>query len=190
AEEERGVLVLESEAREEAEEEPELLGAALKDHDGDVGHRHPEEWLEDVHGEVVADGEEERRDEHRQAGEELREEPAAEAPSHRAGERDEGGRREEREDPHREERRAEVASDPGVDGDERRLVDVAPVEVLAAREEVELVAEEAVLADAGEVHGGRERAHRAEENVGVSSHASEVRYGASRVLHRKLAVGG
>ena len=131
----------------------------------------------------MAGGDEERRDERRQAGEELREEPAAEAPRHRAGERDEGRRGEHRQDPHGQRRGAEVAGDPGVDGDERRLIDVAPVEVLPAGEEVELVAEETVLADADEVRGRGQRGHPAEKNVGVSSHSDEVRCAPSRVLH-------
>ena len=160
------VLVLQAEAGEKAEPQPQLLVAGPDDADEDVRAPRPEQRLECVHREEVVHHDVDEGERARDGREAHREPPAAHLAGQEAGQEDEGGAGEGRGEPHREERGAErVPDEPGHDGDERRLIHVAPVEVLAAGHEVQLVAEVPVAGGAGEVQQQlrrRDREHDAE----------------------------
>src|SRR5205085_9295929 len=88
----------------------------------------------------------------------LRESRCAEASRDCAGEEHERGVGERGNDANGEERCAEsVSNEPGEKADERRLIDVTPIEMLTAGEVVKLVAKVAVLRDADEMNENGER---------------------------------
>ena len=147
------VLVLQAEPGDEAEPEPQPLVAGLHDADDHVRAARPEQGLEGVHREEVVHHDVDAGQRARHGREAHREAPAAHLPREEAGEQDERRAGEGRGQPRREERGAErVPDEPGHHGDERGLVHVAPVEVLAAGHEVQLVAEVPVARRGGEVH--------------------------------------
>src|SRR5205085_7221798 len=118
----------------------------------------PKQRLEDVHRQEVSEGEIERGDHGAERGERLRESRCAEASRDCAGEEHERGVGERGNDANGEERCAEsVSNEPGEKADERRLIDVTPIEMLTAGEVVKLVAKVAVLRDADEMNENGER---------------------------------
>ena len=130
-----------------APEEPELracgLGAKLEDEGEESGH--PEEGFEGVHGEVAIDGEVDGEDEDAGEGECLGGTTSTEGPAEHSGEKDAGGAGEGGEETDAEERLAEEQeTEAGLEGHDGAVVDVAPGEMAAAGDVVELVAEVAV----------------------------------------------
>jgi hypothetical protein len=113
---------------------------------------HPEEGLEAVHGQHAGEGGEYRRDQRGHRRRHLRRAPAAELPGHPSGEEDQQGASEGRKEADGEERIAESpAPERGDRRDQRRVIDIAPRQVLAAGDEVQLVDPVAVAPAEGEM---------------------------------------
>ena len=115
-------------------------------------HEQPEKRLERVHRKEAVEGEIRGRPENRAGREKLAVALGAQFAREDAGEKNDRCAREHGKQADRNERIAEgVALEPRDERDQRRLVDVAPGEVLAASHVVELVAKEAVARDAREL---------------------------------------
>ena len=145
-------------------DEPQPLVAGLDDPHDHVRAPRPEQRLERVHREEVVHHDVDEGEGARQGGEAHREASAAHLARQEARQQDERRSGEGRGEPHREERGAErVADEPRHRGDERRLVHVAPVEVLAAGQEVQLVAEVPVAGGGREVQQQLRRRDREDD---------------------------
>ena len=145
-EEHRGVLVHQAESRQGPEDEPQPRVAAPHDPDQGPHAAHPEQGLEGVHGEDAVGAQVDGRREHGQAGHALREAPASQLPGQDHGEGHEQRPGQGGDEAQDVERAAEEQGQPGHEADHRGVIDVAPVQVPAAIQEVELVAEVAVAA--------------------------------------------
>jgi hypothetical protein len=105
----------------------------------------PEERLQRIDGHQVAEAEQERRGGDAESGERLRERAAAQATSkHRRSERDRGVNQRGRQSKEQDRAVRCMKRQRRQRGKERRLIDEAPGQALAADDEVELVAEEAI----------------------------------------------
>jgi hypothetical protein len=106
---------------------------------------HPQRGFERIHREVIRIAEEDGRGEDGRHGERLRRSPTAKLPGDQAGETDVDTAGREAEDADTRGRKAkERFGDAGLQGNQRRLVDIAPGEMVPADQEVELIAKEAV----------------------------------------------
>ena len=143
------MLVLEPEAGEEAEQYPETWVTAANDADHDQHTSHPEDRLKAVHRQNAVDHQVDRGDEYGESGQRLGKGPTAELARDQHGQSHHSRAGQHRQDPQRRQRAAERQRDLGVDRHQRRAVDITPVEVAGAVEEVELVAEVAVPEKAG-----------------------------------------
>jgi hypothetical protein len=149
AEEEGRMLILEPKTGEDAEQDPETRVAAANDADQYQDAAHPEERFEGVHRQDAVDHQVDRGDDDSETGKSLCERAAAKLSGDRHGQRHQGDAGQNRQDPECRQRTAEKERDLGVHGDQRRAVDVPPVEVAGAVQEIELVAEIAVPEEAG-----------------------------------------
>ena len=171
-EEQKAQLVLEADAQDQPEDQPQGAAAAVEEAHHHVDGAEPERDVEDVHREDVAESEVERGDERAQRRQELAVAAGPEAASEELGEKHDRGSRDGSEEADAEGRVAE--QQPGAAQDERaerRVVDVAPVEVLAAGDVVQLVPVQPVAADEGELERqlqrrGGEQEHPVEPRVG------------------------
>src|ERR1035438_5960402 len=138
-EEDGGVLVLNAEAGEQAEEEPGPgAGGAVGEAQYDEEGAHPEAGLEGVHGEEVGGAEEDGGSEDGGHGEDLRGPAAAKLAREQAGEGDGDASGGKAEDANAGGGEAEEGfGEAALEGDKGRLIDVSPGEVVAADEEVE-----------------------------------------------------
>jgi hypothetical protein len=146
------VLVEQPETGDQAEQQPEPAIPGVDDADHDQGAEEPEQHLEGVHREEVEEEEVDRRDQRTERGDRLGRPPAAQFAGEPAGEKDHEGSGQERYPAEGGQRLAEeLAGEPRQPGGERRVVDVAPGEVLAAGDIVELVPEPAIGVEGGEM---------------------------------------
>ena len=152
AEPQRADLVQEPEAQDHAEDEPVARGAGVERLDQHQDREGPEEEIETVHGEVPVGAEEDERERGAERREDLGVAPAPEPARDQPGEEHGRRSRERRHDAQGDERVAEGRPHHRQDRDrERRMLHVAPVEVLGAGQVVELVAEVPVARDRGEL---------------------------------------
>ena len=165
AEEHRRVLVHQAEAGEEAEEEPGAPITTIEDPQQDEHRSHPQQRLEGVHGEEAVGAEVDGCHGHGQSSQGLREGAAQPARDER-GQHDQGPARQRREQTQHGERSAQEQRETGDQADHRRMIDVAPVQVAAAVEEVELVAEVSVAMGEQEVDEGQTRGNPDDRNPG------------------------
>ena len=128
AEEERRVLVLEAQSREDAERDPPARVSGPDDANEREDAAHPEERLEAVHRHERVLREEDRREERAQSGEQLGVTPPAELAREHDRDRDLRGARDRGDPPQHGKRAAEQERHLRVHGDEGRGVDVSPVE--------------------------------------------------------------
>ena len=145
------MLVLEPEPREHAEPQPEPGITRAHDADQEVDAPHPEQGLEAVHRQDAVHAEVDGRRERAEARERLGEASSPELAREEHRERDacrSGERRERTQD---RQGTAQKEGDLRVESDQGRAVHVAPVEVAAAVEEVELVPEVTVPVGGHEV---------------------------------------
>jgi hypothetical protein len=150
-------LVEQAEAQHEPERQPGARAAAVERAQEQQRAQRPEERVEDVHAEEVVHRQPHGRQHRAQAGQRLREAAPAELAREQA--RDEHGARsgQGRQPAQREERVAEERAVQRQQHDrERRLIHVAPGEVVAAGDVVQLVAEVA------EAHHGQRVQHELE----------------------------
>jgi hypothetical protein len=148
AEEERTQLVLETDAQDRPEHEPERRAPAVEEAHQHVHGAEPEDDVEGVHREDVADGEVQGGDERAEGREELAVTAGTQAACEELGEQHDRRTGEGGEETDAEDRVAE--QEPGAAQEERaerRVVDVPPVQVLAARDVVQLVAVQPVATD-------------------------------------------
>jgi hypothetical protein len=146
-EERHGVLVEEPDSDDDADREPESRIVPPDHADREPGARRPEERLQRVHGEEAVEPEVDRRHEDREGGDDLREPTATQLARYSPGEEHEERARERRRETDRVERVPEQEPrDLRHRGDERRMVDVAPGEMIPAGDEVQLVDPVAVAA--------------------------------------------
>lgn len=147
AEEQHGMLVEQANARDDTEEQPKFAAGAIEDFQHDKRGGHPEEGLEHVHGEQAVETEIHGRDHHADAGQKNAVATSAEFARDQAGEDETDASGDGRKKMQGRERVTERdALKPGDYGDERRLIDVAPREMVAAREVVKFVDKIAVAA--------------------------------------------
>ncbi len=147
AKEEHAVLVEQRHAGQDAERDPELAAAAVDHAQQQPGAAHPAQGLEGVHRVEAADGQVDGRHAAGQRGQELGEaraahlfrQPAAEPRQRRHGQRRHQAQHEQRIAEHR----AQQAQEQDRQG---RVVDIAPGQMVAAGDVVELVAEHAEAA--------------------------------------------
>ena len=151
------MFVKHADSRNPAEQEPQALRASIQNAQQDCGAKHPQYRLESIHGEKIVEGEINRRQQHGESGEHLREPSAAHLARHPPGEKHLGAGRQRGKEPQRKERVAEQrAGHAGDEGHQRRVVHVSPGEMLATSGVVEFVAEISVAAVAEEMnHAGR-----------------------------------
>ena len=145
-EEGHGRLVEEAEAGGEAKDDPPFPRAGTGE-DADDGEcaGHPEEGFEGVHGEEAVDAEELGGDEDAEHSQGLRGAAATERPGEDAGEKDDGCSGEVREETDAEDGGAEEGlREASLNGDQGAVIDVAPGEMSATHDVVELVTEVAV----------------------------------------------
>ena len=166
AEEERGMFVLEAETGQHAEPYPEPRIARAQNSRDYPNATHPVQRLESIHGQQAVGDQCRRAYQDAEAGEELRITIAAEFASDQDGERDQRGAGQRGQNSQRRQRTAHQQRNLRVDGDQRRGIDITPVEMPGHVEIVELVAKVAVMADAGEQVqqqlGGAERDQNAD----------------------------
>ena len=158
-EEKYPVLVFEADTGQQPEPEPKLLVAGLYDSQHDCRARRPNRRLERVHGQEVKKGEVAEGQEDRERGENLRVPATAEGAGHSAREPHRHRTRQCGKEAQAKKRLAgHPLLEPGDESDERRLVHVAPGQVLAAVNVVEFIAENAVAGGGRELsrqrHGG------------------------------------
>ena len=188
AEDEHRLLVLEAQAGEQAEEEPEAGLSGPDDARGHEGAAGPDQRLDGVHREVAVEDVGERGDDDRDGREGAGTPAASQLPGERGGQEDEagahqGGEEVQSGEPGAEENRGEAR----LDGRERRHVDVAEREMLAAGEEVEFVDERAVGRRGGEVEEGLQEGEEPDSRSEASSVVS--RYGAVRAREHRDGYG-
>src|ERR1039458_1724517 len=140
------MLVFDAEAGEQTEEEPGAgSGAAFGQAKDDEERTHPEAGLEGVHGEIVGGAEEDGSGKDGGHGQDLRGAAATELPGDEAGEGNCYATGSEAENANAGWREAEEGfGEAGLEGDQRRLINVTPGQMMAADEEGELVTEETV----------------------------------------------
>lgn len=144
--EKHGGLVEEADAGQNAHRHPGPGAQDLALHeDQEQNAAHPEGRLEAVHGEIAVCAEVDRRYQQTEHGQGLCRASAAECPGEQAAEADRQGSGNGREDADAEDGVAEQhLAHAGLQGHKRPMVDIAPGEVAAAGEIIELVAEVAV----------------------------------------------
>ena len=163
-ENEHRVLVFEADSGDDAEGEPPFRRCAFHDAHHDPRAEQPEERLERIHREEAVEGEIRGRPKDRAGGEKLAVAPGAQLTREDTGKEYDGRARQHGKQPDRKERIAEgVALEPRDERDQRRLVDVAPGEMLATGHVVELVAKEAVARDARELRDELDRGEPGED---------------------------
>ena len=161
AEVEDADLVEEPHARDRPEGEPEPLAAAGEHAHEEPRDERPEEEVEGVHRVGAAEGQGHRREAGGESGEGLGERAAAEGRGDPAGEPDGRGHRERRHHAQREVRLARhLRHEPGDPAHERRVIDVAPARPPAAGHVVELVPEDTVAGEEGQVEEEDARGRR------------------------------
>jgi hypothetical protein len=150
--EEDQVLAQQADAGDRAEREPPALIPCLRELHEAPAAAEPDQRLHHVGREQQSVGEEDAAEEHGNSTEPLREASAAEEPRQLGGQADRRRHAEGRDEPERQKRRAEERIGAARDQrHERRLVDIAERRVLAANDEIQLVAEDAIAVVDGEV---------------------------------------
>ena len=161
ADEENADLVHEAEPRDGPEEEPEARLVALDDACEEEREERPEHQVEGVHRVVPCEGEVDGGQGHAERREALCESPPAQGHGEARAQQHQGRTRESRDGSQDPDRVAEEATrDPQHGYGKRRVVDVAPVEVVGAGEVVELVAEERVDGGRGQMKERGRRRYR------------------------------
>ena len=141
------MLVLEPYAREHAKQQPQTLVAAFDDLDGDKRGAHPEERLERIHRQQVVEAEIKRRRNHRNARQDLRVGPRAQLARNQPREQDLQPRCKRWQEAQRVQRISQRhALKPRGRRNQRSLIHVAPVQMMAARQVVQLVHKVAIAA--------------------------------------------
>ena len=170
AEKGRRVLVQEAEPQEDAGGDPARSAGSRSLTSEGQKHRvdgpHPEQRLERVHRQKAVDAEEDGCREDRQGRHPLCVPAAAEPPRQEPRQDDERGTRQRGKDAQGGQRPAEEQRDLRPQADHRGVVDVAPVEVPGAVEEVELVAEVAVAVRERRVDDELRRREQADHDPG------------------------
>ena len=144
-----------------AEGEPEPLAAAREHAHEDPGDERPEEEVEGVHRVGAAEGQGDRGEAGGEAGQSAGRRAAAERQGDPAGEPDGRRHRERRHHAQREVRLPrDLGHEPRDPAHERRVIDVAPAGPPAAGHVVELVPEDAVAGQKGQVEEEDARGRR------------------------------
>src|SRR5271163_222991 len=86
------MLILQTEARDHAKEQPQATVAAVENAQNNRGAGHPEDRLESVHGEKIVKGKIDGREQYGERGKKLRFIAAAHFASHPSGQKDLGER--------------------------------------------------------------------------------------------------
>ena len=162
---EHAPLVEQPETDHDPERDPPPEPAATEYSRDQRGAHRPEQQLEDVHGVELADAQVERRDDHGRHRQRLAETRRAHGARDPARQEHGCRARERRQHPDRRQRIAEEHAPPLEERDrQRRLVDVAPGQMVAARDVVELVAKPAVARADPQVDRELRRRERAPED--------------------------
>ena len=139
------VLGFHSETDQNPEPDPVTRIVAVDRTDDAPDAARPNERLECVHCQPVVHHEITRHTDHRQRGQHLGENAAAHFASYFAGHPNGRGTGERREKPQTNDPLAkEMPRDPRDERDQRRLIDISPIEVLAAGQVIKFVAENSV----------------------------------------------
>ena len=156
AEEEHGQLGQESDRGDQPDEQPQAGRiAAQQPHHDETGKR-PPELIEHIHGEDRPGCHEVQGEQGCHAGHELRHPATAQLARHEAGDDDDQGTGERRDDVDRHQAVADSdAHERGKPAHQQRLIDVAGLEVPAIGDVVQLVTKVPVVA--GDEHVGNER---------------------------------
>ena len=144
-EEHDGVLHLKANAAEDADPEPPAWVAGFDIAQHAPGAGHPEQGLEGIHREQVLHEHVDRGGQDGESGEGLGHAAATHPARHGASDPDQCSAGKRGQEADRDEGSAEgMADQPCDEGHQRRVVDVAPAEVLAAGEVIHFVAEDAI----------------------------------------------
>ena len=146
------MLVLDTETGEKADPEPKSGGAAVDDSNKQIDTTHPKKRFERVHGKEIAVDDVDRGGERSGAAQTDRPASTAQSARDQTSENDGAGTREGREQPDSMERITEERpAQPDQQDRQRRLINVAQSQVLAARYIIELIPKVAVAAVGEEV---------------------------------------
>ena len=140
-----GILVQQAHTADGTEQEPQLRARAIENFQCDQRRAHPEERLENVHGQKQIEAKINRSDHHAHARQDHPEPPRAQFPRDRSREEHAQPCSHCRQKTQRMQRIAQGnAFKPRDHRDQRRLVDVTPRQMVTAREVIQLVSEVAV----------------------------------------------
>ena len=173
AEDQHGVLGLQTDSGDQSEPEPQSLVAGIDDADQDQRAPHPAERLEGIHVEEMIQGQDAGSQQNAEGGEPLGEAASAQFARDGSGEQHQAGAGQRGSQADGGERTAEQRDlDAADEGDHRRHIDVSPGQMAGQREVVQLVDEVAVVAARVEVKNQLEGGESGHQHSGSELPAS------------------